>query len=298
VALRSALRIGTVGRQLMLAAIALAGLHGLARADATANGAYLAAAAGCDRCHTDSEQGGSPYAGGRRLATEFGVITTPNITPDRDTGIGRWSAADFRRAMRWGIAPDNSHYVPAFPFPYYNRLTDRDLDDLKAFLDTVPPVSRPAMSRPAPPALFERARAAVAVAAMPLPGGWRDDPAKDPVWNRGAYLAATVGRCGDCHTPRNALGVPDRQRLFAGTRFGPDGKKVPNITSDRKAGIGNWTEDDIVTVLTDGHTPDFDEVGGSMVEIVKNTARLTAEDRRALAVYLLSVPAVSIAEQK
>src|SRR5439155_12344526 len=89
--------------------------------DAVARGAYLAAAAGCDQCHTDSERGGQPYAGGRLLATPFGSIPTPNLTPDRATGIGGWSAADFTRAMRWGIAPDDSHYVPAFPFLFYNR---------------------------------------------------------------------------------------------------------------------------------------------------------------------------------
>ncbi len=271
-------------------------------AEAVARGAYLAAAAGCGGCHTDSERGGQAYAGGRRLATAFGIIATPNLTPDRATGIGRWSGADFIRAMRWGIAPDDTHYVPAFPFPFYNRLTDRDLADLKAFLDSLPAVSRPGIEGAGSTALLARAQVAVAVAATPSPGAWQDDPAKDPVWNRGAYLVASLGRCGECHTPRTLLGAPDPHRFLAGAPAGSDGKpagkKFPNITSDRKSGIGNWSEDDILGVLTTGDTPTFDEVGGSMVEIVKNTARLSEPDRRAIAVYLKSVPAISSAEQK
>ena len=111
-------------------------------ADPATRGAYLAAAAGCDQCHTDAKSSGHTYAGGRALDTPFGTIFTPNITPDRETGIGRWSLADFARALRWGIAPDDSHYQPAFPFTFYSRLSDRDLTDLKAFLDSVPAVSR------------------------------------------------------------------------------------------------------------------------------------------------------------
>ena len=281
-------------RGLAAAAALIAPLHPCrSEADeaAISRGAYLAGAAGCDRCHTDSEHGGQSYAGGRRLATPFGQIPTPNLTPDRATGIGGWSLADFARAVRWGVAPDDSHYVPSFPYLFYNRLTDGDLADLKAFLDSLPPVSRRDLEGADSTALVARARAALAVALTPLPGGWRPDPAKDPVWNRGAYLVASVGRCGDCHTPRNWLGVPDNERFLAGSPVGPDGKKVPNITQDTKTGIGNWSEQDIVGVLTDGHTPDFDFVAGPMAEIVKNTMRLTEEDRRAIAVFLRSVPA-------
>jgi mono/diheme cytochrome c family protein len=269
-----------------------------AEPDAVARGAYLAAAAGCEQCHTDADHGGQRYAGGRQLPSEFGTITTPNLTPDRATGIGGWSDADFSRAMRWGIAPDDSHYVPSFPFVFYNRLSERDLSDIKAFLGSLPAVSRPGLAGAGSTALLARARAAIAVVATPLPGPWQPDPAKDPIWNRGAYLVATIGRCGYCHTPRTLLGAPDADRFLAGTSAGPDGKKVPNITPDGKAGIGNWNEDDIVGLLTDGHTPDFDFVGGAMAEVIKNTSRLSEEDRRAIAVYLRSVPAKSSPEQK
>ena len=266
-------------------------VRGAGAADAVARGAYLAGAAGCDQCHSDTEHGGRPYAGAPPFPTPYGRIATPNLTPDGATGIGGWSLADFTRAVRWGVAPDDSHYVPSFPYPFYNRLTDGDLADLKAFLDSLPPVSRRDLEGAGSTALVGRARAALAVALTPLRGAWQPDPAKDPLWNRGAYLVASVGRCGDCHTPRNWLGVPDGERFLAGSPVGPDGKKVPNITQDTKTGIGDWSEQDIVGVLTDGHTPDFDFVAGPMADIVKNTARLTEEDRRAIAVYLHSIPA-------
>jgi mono/diheme cytochrome c family protein len=159
-------------------------------------------------------------------------------------------------------------------------------------------VSRPDLKGAGSTALVQRAQAALAVVATPFPGPWRPEPDKDEVRNRGGYLVASVGRCGDCHTPRTWLGTPDPERFLAGVPAEPGGKKVPNITPDPQTGIGNWSEDDIVGVLTDGHTPDFDFVGGAMNEIVKNTARLTAEDRRAIAVYLLSIPAKPFAESK
>jgi mono/diheme cytochrome c family protein len=278
--------------------LAVASAAAAADRDAVARGAYLAGAAGCEGCHTDRGRGGQPYAGGLPLATEFGTIPTPNLTPDPATGLGRWSMTEFVRAMRWGIAPDDSHYVPAFPYLFYNRLTDGDLADLKAFLDSLPPISRPDLKGAGSTALLECAQATLAVVATPLPGPWQPDPGKDPVWNRGAYLVATVGRCGDCHTPRAWLGQFDDDRFLAGSAAGPGGKKAPNITPDKKTGIGNWSEEDIIGVLTDGHTPDFDNVGGAMAEIVKNTARLTEEDRRAIAAYLQTLPAKPFPEHK
>jgi mono/diheme cytochrome c family protein len=284
-----------LGRLALVALLLLGGATPSGAAD-PGRGQYLAEAAGCGLCHTAKEAGAPSYAGGRSFDSDFGVVTSPNITPDRQTGIGGWGEADFVRAMRWGIAPDDSHYLPVFPFAYYNRLTDRDLADIKAFLDSLPPVSRPELPRSSM-ALWERARAAVAVAATPMPGPWRDDPTRDPVWNRGAYLAATIGRCGECHTPRTWLGTSDPGRLFAGGRDWY-GQKAPNITSSGEAGIGHWSTDEIVTMLTDGTTPDFDEVGRSMALIVKNTAKLSEEDRRAIAVYLQSVPPISGPERK
>ena len=258
-------------------------------AAAARRGGYLAAAAGCDQCHTNGKNAGAAYAGGRVMDTAFGAIVTPNITPDRGTGIGGWSEAQFFRAMRWGIAPDGTHYVTTFPFPYFAGLTDNDLADLKAYLDSLAPVSRPRIAGATSLALFARARAAIgtAIAAnfvTPL------SPAGGSPVTRGAYLVATVGRCGDCHTPLTWLGAPDGDRYLAGSHGGFEGTRAPNITPDEKTGIGSWSEDDIAGALKDGETPDFDVLGGAMAEIVRNTARLTADDRRAIAAYLKTLP--------
>jgi mono/diheme cytochrome c family protein len=252
----------------------------------------LAAAAGCDQCHTDSKNGGRTYAGGRTIETSLGSVVSPNITPDRETGIGRWQFADFTRALRWGIAPDDTHYLPAFPFRFYNRLTDGDVADLKTFMETVPRVSHANRADGSSLLLAARARAAISVVAERFAGPWVPDPSRDATWNRGAYLVATVGRCGDCHTPRNFLGAPDPERSFAGSSAGSGGKLVPNITSDPATGIGHWSEEDIVNLLRDGQTPEFDFVGGAMAEIVHNTSRLDNADRRAIAVYLKSLPPI------
>jgi mono/diheme cytochrome c family protein len=278
-----------------LAAILLALGGFAARAadtDSATRGGYLAAGAGCDQCHTDTKNGGRTYAGGRALETPFGTFFAPNITPDRKTGIGRWSLADFTRALRWGIAPDDSHYLPVFPFPFYNRLTQGDLIDLKAFLDSLAPVSR--VNDSAPSSIFStvRARAAMIILDERFVGPWQPDPTRGSAWNRGAYLVATVGRCGDCHTPRNWLGGRNPERQLAGRPAGPGGKAVPNITPDPDTGIGNWSEHDVMTLLKDGQTPDFDFVGGAMAEIVRNTSRLVDADRQAIAVYLGSIPAI------
>jgi len=223
-------------------------------------------------------------------------MSTPNLTPDRTTGLGDWTPADLVRAVRWGIAPDDSHYLPVFPFPFYNRLTEPDLADLAAFLANLPAVSHPGIPGSSL-ALLERARSQIAVSVMPLPGPWRPDPAHDSAWNRGAYLVAGIGRCGECHTPMTRLGVPLADAFLAGGT-GPDGKGAPNITPATSGGIGKWSEDDIVGVLTDGHTPDFDFVGGAMADIVKNTARLSEADRRAIAVYLRTVPPVATTPER
>lgn len=248
-------------------------------------GAYLAAAAGCDQCHTDSKNGGTPYAGGRVIATAFGPITTPNITPDKATGIGGWSTADFVRAMRWGIAPDGTHYVTAFPFRYFAGLTDTDLADLKAYLDSLPPISQPDIAAPASLALFARARAAIATAMGSATGVAPKSPVGDTPAARGAYLVETVGHCGDCHTPVGWDGAPDLDRYLAGSRGGIWGGG-PNLTPDAKTGIGDWAAEDIAKALKSGETPDFDILGGAMSEIVRDTARLTDEDRAAIAAYL------------
>jgi len=268
-------------------------LTGLATADdaTVTRGAYLATAAGCADCHTDKDHGGQPFAGGRALATAFGTFYGPNITPDPDTGIGRWSDAQFLAALRQGVRPDGANYFPVFPYPSFTGITDDDAQAIKAFL----------FARPAVRQASRQHDVAFPFSWRFLQNGWKllfftsgpFHPAPGPgeAYNRGAYLVTALAHCGECHTPRNMLGATKPSRFLAGAVL-PDGKRAPNITPDRKAGIGNWSEDDIIGVLTDGHTPDFDFVGGAMAEIVKNTARLGEADRRAIAVFLQSIPAV------
>jgi mono/diheme cytochrome c family protein len=278
--------------------LALGGLPACAaEAGLPARGAYLAHAADCVSCHTDSAHGGQPYAGGRAIATRFGTFYSPNITPDAETGIGRWGDAQFLRALHDGVRPDGANYFPVFPYPSFTKINDADALAIKAYLFSLPPVRQ-----------ANRAHdVAFPLSWRFLQTGWkllffsagRFQPATEhsAAYNRGAYLVTALAHCGECHTPRNWLGATEPDRFLAGNPDGPEGNKVPNITPDRKTGIGDWSEGDIVTLLATGQTPDFDFVGDGMAEVVKSTARLTEADRRAIAVYLQSVPALSTARK-
>jgi len=261
-----------------------------AEPSAVTRGAYLAAAAGCDNCHTDRAHGGEAYAGGLALATPFGTFYSPNITPDLETGIGRWTDAQFLRALREGVRPDGANYFPVFPYPSFTGITDDDALAIKAYLFSVPAVRQ--ANRPHEisfPVSWRFLQTGWKLLFF-TPGPFRPMPERSALDNRGAYLVTALAHCGECHTPRNWLGAPDRGGFLSGTPDGPDGKKVPNITQDTKTGIGNWGEEDILNLLKVGMTPDFDFVGGAMNEVVKDTARLTDEDRRAIAAYLQTVP--------
>ena len=257
-----------------------------------ARGAYLAAAAGCADCHTDRPHGGRLYAGGRALTTPFGTFYAPNITPDLETGIGRWSDAQFLNALREGVRPDGSNYFPVFPYPSFTKITDEDARAIKAYLFTQPAAKQ---SNRAHDVAFPFSWRFLQNGWKLLffsPGPFRPAPERGEAYNRGTYLVTALAHCSECHTPRNWFGATQPSRFLAGTAHGPDGKAVPNITPDSETGIGKWSDDDIVTLLKDGQTPDFDFVGGAMAEVVKNTAQLTNADRHAIAVFLKSVPAV------
>ena len=257
---------------------------------AVARGAYLFSAGGCYACHTDEKGGGVPLAGGRALKTPFGIFYSPNITPDPDHGLGRWTLEDFARAMREGLSPGGDHYFPAFPYTAYTGMTDQDIADLWAYL---------------------RGQAASAMVNREheldfpfglrfLVGPWKwlyfepgrfvPDPAADDRWNRGAYLARHLGHCGECHTPRNFLGATRKDAYFAGNPVGAEGDKVPNITPDAAKGIGEWSQGDIAFFLQLGMLPDGDVTGGAMEDVIRHsTSRLSDDDRAAIADYLLSV---------
>ena len=257
-----------------------------------ARGEYVLNMAGCVACHTVAKDG-EFLAGGRELKTDFGSFFTPNITPDRETGIGDWNDEDFVRALREGKSPTGGHYYPTFPYTSYARMTEQDMLDLKAYLDTVPAVRNPVPDHDLPFPFGIRASMF----------GWKllffddtpfaPDPNQSAAWNRGAYIVNGPGHCGECHTPRNLLGVVDSDRPLAGNANGPDGDAVPNITPG-PGGIGDWSADDIVSFLEIGITPDSDFVGGAMTDVVQaSTSKLTADDLKAIATYLTSLPPIA-----
>jgi mono/diheme cytochrome c family protein len=262
-------------------------------------GAYVLRMGGCVSCHTPRGEEGAMLAGGRPLATPFGTIYASNITPDPETGIGGWSTGDFVLALTAGVSPRGHHYFPAFPYTSYTRMTEQDLVDLKAHLDTVEPVRNPV---PAPEMGFP-------YNLRPLLGGWKllflevgtfePDPERSEAWNRGAYLVNGPTHCGECHTPRNALGGKRQAHFLAGNRDGPDGDSVPNITPHPEDGIGRWSKGDLTFALLTGILPDGDVFGGAMGEVVReSTGHLSQDDLDAIAEYLLSLPPLPDAEPR
>jgi len=279
---------------LLLAAAAKAGAAGNDPAntadDAIARGEYLLHAGGCISCHQASEEKGAPLSGGRALDTPFGRFFAPNITPDVATGIGAWTDEEFINAFRHGRSPGGSNYYPAFPYPAYTGMSDDDLMALKAYLDSVEPVSQ--QNQPHELTWYVRWRAAVGVwnSLYLDAGAFQADPSLSEAINRGAYLVKHLGHCGECHSPRNKLGAPIEEAFLRGNKDGPEGDVVPGIHNDDDAGIGEWSVDDIAFFLEIGMLPDGDFAGASMSEVIDhNTGRLSAEDRQAIAEYLKTV---------
>jgi mono/diheme cytochrome c family protein len=257
---------------------------------AIARGAYLFAAADCGACHTDIKDRGAPLAGGRPIITPFGTFYAPNITPDPVNGIGQWSLADFRRALREGKGRDGEYLYPVFPFTSFTGMSDRDIADLYAYLMAQKP--NPTPNKPDKIKFPFEFRSLLFVWRLLYfkKGPLAPIPGQSAAWNRGRYLAEAVVHCQECHTPRNVLGGLEPSHAYAGNPDGPDKLHTPNITPDNGTGIGQWSLADIETVLKTGETPDFDTVGGQMGEVVKGTALLTDSDRHAIAVYLKSLP--------
>lgn len=251
------------------------------------NGLYLSKAAGCVGCHTVNKAGATPYAGGRALETPFGNFYGPNITPDKETGIGNWSEADFKRAIRLGERRDGSHYFPAFPYPSFTGMSDSDIQDLWAYLKTLPPAKQ----------VNREHELRFPYSQRFLVAGWKmlfftPGPASQPATGvtgpvaRGAYLVGVLGHCGECHTPRNFLGGPDRNEMFAGAKI-PEGK-VPNLTPTR---LKKWSDADLTEYLTSGNAPNGDVAVEPMSEVITNTtSKLTPTDLAAMVSYLRSLP--------
>jgi mono/diheme cytochrome c family protein len=259
--------------------------------DAVARGEYLVRAGGCFSCHT--APGGEPLAGGRALATPFGTFYSPNITPDSQTGIGRWTDAQFLRALREGARPDGANYFPVFPYPSFTGITDNDALAIKAYLFSHPPVRQG--NRPhdvAFPFSWRLLQTGWKLLFF-TPGPFQLAPERSAAYNRGAYLVTALAHCGECHTPRNFLGAVRIGERLSGTADGPDGQLVPNITPDPGTGIGKWEKDDVVELLKTGTTPEQSKVKGAMREDIQDGLKyLRDADLEAIADYLFAQPPI------
>jgi mono/diheme cytochrome c family protein len=245
-------------------------------------GEYVAQAAGCAACHTDSAAGGAPYAGGRAIDTPFGTFYGPNITPQPQDGIGKWTEADFRRALRLGERPDGADFFPVFPYPSFSRMADADIRDLWAYLRALPPVARPNREHQVKWPFRWRLLISAWKWLFFTPGPFVPDAAAGAQVNRGAYLVTALGHCGECHTPRNFLGGPKKRRALAGGKL-PEGR-TPNLTPTR---LKRWSDRQLKEFLRTGVTPDGDAASDLMDEVIRNdTSKLTAEDLSALVAYL------------
>ncbi|MEJ6388635.1 c-type cytochrome [Gymnodinialimonas ulvae] len=261
----------------------LAGLVGDAQA-----GEAVFWAAGCASCHEAEDAEGDArliLSGGQAFPSDFGTFRAPNISSDPTHGIGDWTLAEFVTAVQNGVSPEGQHYYPAFPYTAYRLATRQDIVDLYAFMQTLPASDLP--SEPHDVGFPFSIRRAV--------GAWNLLYAQNEFTvsgdlsveeSRGRYLAEALAHCGECHTPRGALGGLDRAQWFAGAPD-PSGRgTVPNITP---AGLG-WSADEIAAYLNDGFTPEFDVAGGHMRSVVLNMGQLNEDDRAAIAAYLLAVP--------
>lgn len=244
-------------------------------------------ASGCASCHIapGAESTNAPLlVGGQRFPSDFGTFIAPNISSDPTHGIGDWSAMDLANAVLRGVSPEDRHYYPAFPYASYIRMKPQDIVDLHAYLTTLPASDTP--SQPHEVGFPFNIRRSL--------GGWKwlflDDswvmPADTEQLERGRYLVEAMGHCGECHTPRNALGAMDRAAWLTGAPD-PSGKgKTPNLTPAELT----WSDADITYYFETGFTPEFDSAGGHMAHVIENLARLTPEDREAVTAYLKALP--------
>lgn len=252
-----------------------------------AHGKALAIAGDCASCHTADPA--KPFAGGKRIDTQFGAIYSPNLTPDRETGLGAWSDEDFVRAFRSGMAPDGSRYYPAFPYPYFTKVTRQDLLAIRAYLATLAPFSN---AHPSPQLRWPLNYRVVMRLWGYLffrPGIFEPNQQKSAEWNRGGYLVRGVAHCGACHTPKNSFVADKRSRAFGG---GPvDGWFAPRLDNATRTGLKSWSVDDIAEYLASGRNGKSHADGPMAQVVVNSTSRMSEADIRAIAVYLKDLPA-------
>ena len=257
------------------------------RVPAQTDGEYLARAGDCIACHT--ARGGEPFAGGFEMPTPFGTLYTPNITPDPETGIGKWTADDFYRAMHDGKSKDGSLLYPAFPYPSYTKVTRADADAIFGYIQTIAPVKK----KNKPHALtfpYNQRNLLIGWRALYFqPGEYKPDPAQSAEWNRGAYLVLGLGHCDACHTSRNMLGATVKDKELSGGLIPLQDWYAPSLTSNREAGLGQWEIEEVVALLRTGISK-RGVVFGPMAQVVHDSLQyITEADTQAMAVYLKSL---------
>jgi len=255
-----------------------------------ANGQTVFNAGGCSSCHAVPGQPDRlKLGGGLAIESPFGTFYAPNISPDPADGIGKWTEVEFIRAVTEGISPAGYHYFPAFPYTSYQHARPEDLRDLFAYLKSLEPVSGKVREHDVPFPFNIRRNIGIWKLLFMDHQPFMPDPARPASWNRGAYLVGSLGHCAECHSARNFLGGIIAAQRFAGGP-NPEGEGwVPNIT---QKGIGEWSQKDISYFLETGEMPDGDTAGGSMARVIKNTSRLSSQDRAAMAEYIKSLPPV------
>ncbi|MGC0396773.1 MULTISPECIES: c-type cytochrome [Bradyrhizobium] len=260
------------------------------RAPDLANGEVMFNAGGCASCHAVPNQPDRlRLGGGVAIKSPFGTFYAPNISPDPDDGIGKWTDADFVNAVMHGVSPSGQHYFPAFPYTSYQHARRQDVLDLFAYLKTLPAVAGKVRDHEVSFPFDIRRNIGIWKFLFMDGKPFVADASKSPQWNRGAYLVNSFGHCAECHSPRNALGG-----IIAGERFAggpnPEGEGwVPNITQKR---LGEWSTKDLAYFLKTGELPDGDSAGGAMTRVIKNTSQLPDQDLAAMAEYLKSLPPV------
>lgn len=256
------------------------------RPEQVVHGEYLARAGDCAGCHTAN--GGEAYAGGVPIPTPFGTLYGPNITPDTDTGIGKWTAEDFWRALHEGIAKDGTLLYPAFPYTNYTEVTRQDAEDLFAYFQTVTPARKP--NRPHELAFpYNERKLLVAWRALYFkPGEHRDDLSQSQAWNRGAYLIQGLGHCNACHAARNMLGAVADTSQIAGGLIPIQNWYAPSLTSDRETGLGDWDIAEVTDLLKTGVSARGAVFGPMATVVYHGLQQLTDEDTAAIATYLKS----------
>lgn len=254
-------------------------------------GAYLVRAAGCVSCHWDKKNKGEPFAGGLVFKTDFGVLYSPNITPDIETGIGHWSDEEFVRALTVGEGIHGEELYPALPYTSYSKMRVEDALAIRAHLMSLPAISAPHKANELSfPFSWRALLKAWKLFYFEGPAPLREDPARDAAWNRGHYLVVALGHCAECHTPRNAFGARIGSLELQGNPKGVNGWKVPALVGPHAKDFDSWSVDETAAYLKSGMKPDFDSAQGPMAEVIEDgTKHLSDDDRRAIATYLKSL---------